>query len=217
LLVERTPFVTRVQPDIRESAFEERPDKTNGVHLIAGVLVPLVVGGFFFIGCTQQQPASQQPSTQANKEPDEGGVTANRPTIPPPNFRLYRPTMNEELSIVVVVSPATTDEELNSLLWHFREKVRSHRFKDLGINHPTAEGRKDYSSGSISVYRGARCAGESFSDVVGAGPCGQGSHRAAEYHWGEPRDNGEIDTDADSAGIYSADSEQYTQVFTYNS
>jgi hypothetical protein len=119
--------------------------------------------------------------------------------------------LNEGTS--VVVSPNTSDEQLKSLLWLFREKVRSHRFGDIGIAEPTSErwGKKGYLAGTISVYRGEKCAGENFSDTEGA-PCGQGGHDAAVYEWGAS--NGEFNPDFDDAALESPDGNP-TVVFTY--
>ncbi|MGB6941143.1 MAG: hypothetical protein WBE37_01945 [Bryobacteraceae bacterium] len=114
----------------------------------------------------------------------------------------------------MIVSPSTSDEQLESLLWLFREKVRSHRFADIGITRPTSKrfGAEGYSAGIISVYRNQKCAGENFSDA-GLGPCGYGDHSAAVYQWGLLV-NGVFDPDADSAGIISSDGAK-TEVFSY--
>jgi len=116
---------------------------------------------------------------------------------------------------VRLFSPATTHEQLKNLLWLFREKVRSHRFKDIGINSPTSLqwGKRGYLSGTIDVYRGERCAGENFLDTKGAGPCGQGDHSAAYYQWGLLVD-GKFQTDADAGGINSPDGAS-TELFSY--
>jgi hypothetical protein len=176
----------------------------------------IAVAAFLFggvISCNpspQQQPTAQQPPVQAEKQP-ESVVAFTRPTIPPPKFRFYRSKFNEGVS--VVVSPVTTDEQLKSLLWLFREKVRSHRFKDIGITQPISMNfwKEGYLSGIISVYRGDKCAGENFLDVVG--PCGQGEHDAAFYQWGFKVD-GVFQTDADDGIINSSDGND-TRVFNY--
>ena len=161
---------------------------------------------------TQQQPttASQPPEAEKSTEPV---ATVNRPTEPPPKFRVYRSKIEE--GTAVVVSPATTDEQLKSLLWLFREKVRSHHFKDVGINSPTSLqwGKKGYLSGMITVYRGEKCANEDFLDTKGAGPCGQGGHSAAYYQWGLLVD-GKFQTDADSGGVTPSDGTS-TEIFSY--
>jgi hypothetical protein len=159
---------------------------------------------------TQPRPTAQLPLPQTGKTSETASVVA-RPTIPPPKFRVYRSKLNEGTS--VVVSPNTSDEQLKSLLWLFREKVRSHRFGDIGIAEPTSErwGKKGYLAGTISVYRGEKCAGENFSDTEGA-PCGQGGHDAAVYEWGAS--NGEFNPDFDDAALESPDGNP-TVVFTY--
>jgi len=84
----------------------------------------------------------------------------------------------------LVVSPDTTDEQIESLLWFIREKVRSHRFRDLGITQPTTTDFKvrGYLSGGIFIYRGEKCANEGFSDYKG-GQC-YGKSEAGDYQWG---------------------------------
>jgi hypothetical protein len=63
---------------------------------------------------------------------------------------------------------------LKSLIWFFREKVRSHDFKSLGV--------KEQKDGIFSVYCGEKCANEQFIDTNG--PCGYGEHDHALYQWG---------------------------------
>ncbi|MFI5057180.1 MAG: zinc-ribbon domain-containing protein [Candidatus Acidiferrales bacterium] len=107
---------------------------------------------------------------------------SNRSNVPPPKFRIYRFKIDEPTSVVVPVS--TTDEQLKSLLWLFREKARSHQFKDIGLTQPTAKqwGNKGYLSGMLSVYRGEKCANEVYLNTIG--PCGYGEHDDALYQWG---------------------------------
>ena len=185
------------------------------VWLAAPVFLLLLLENISCSTSTHQQPTAQQSSPQPGNTSDSV-VAVIKPTILPPKFRIYRLKLNEGIS--VVVSPSTTDEQLKSLLWLFREKVRSHRFKDIGINQPTStewgkKGKKDYSSGTISVYRGDKCAGEDFLDVVGAGPCGQGGHEAAYYQWGFRVDD-VFQADADHGEIASSGGD-YTRVFNY--
>jgi hypothetical protein len=146
----------------------------------------------------------QNSASPTDTDRQVGPGIIHKPTDPPPRFRIYRSKLDEITS--VVVSPKTTDEQLKSLLWLFREKVRSHRFKDLGITQPTEtrSGKKGYSAGMIAVFRGEKCANEGFSDSPAPGPCGYGDHDSAVYQWGLLVD-GVFDPDADSGGIFSAD------------
>ena len=102
----------------------------------------------------------------------------SRPSIPPPKFTVYKSKPNETTSYVVAMN--TTDEQLKSLLWFFRNKVQSHQYKDIGISHPAS--LTGYSDGMLLVYRGSKCANESYIDTLG--PCGYGEHDAAGYQWG---------------------------------
>ena len=126
-----------------------------------------------------------------------------RPTVPPPSFRIYKFRVDGHTAIVVPIN--TSDEQLKSLLWFFRENVRSHKFKDIGLTQADAEQRKG--QGYFSVYRGEKCATE-LDFLVSARPCGSGDHDDARYQWGiqgEPnRDWGAIRTNG-----------QLTEIFNY--
>jgi len=98
-----------------------------------------------------------------------------RPTIPPPKYRVYRQLASRGL-ISVVVDSATTDEQIKSLLWFFREKVRAQELRELHMTERLTDG------GFIIIFRGNRCADEDFVDNTG--PCGRGDHDAASYQWG---------------------------------
>ena len=175
---------------------------------LPSLMVLIVLGLLSCNSSIQQQPHSAEAEKKTNVS-----APVNRPPVPPPRFRVYRSKMDEGTS--VVVSPTTTDEQLRSLLWFFREKVRSRHFKDIGINQPTSKqwGKNGYLSGTISVYRGEKCAGEYFLDYKG--PCsGPDTHEAAFYQWGMLVD-GVFNTDADSAGIYSDHGQNLTVVFDY--
>ncbi len=142
-----------------------------------------------------------------------------RPTTPPATFRLYRFKFDDSIgsSIISYVVPAnTTDDQLKSLVWLFREKVRSQKFREINITQPTSKhrGKKDYIQGILAIYRGQKCADEEFSDAVG--PCGNGEHDDAYYQWGVLGDNPNDgpDPDKDEAGIRLA-SAIMTKVFDY--
>jgi hypothetical protein len=81
-----------------------------------------------------------------------------RPSIPPPPFRIYRQDLG--FPIAVQVAKETSDEQLRSLLWLFREKVRKRRFGELGLKKPTSakssSGSYDFNSGMIEVFRGEK-------------------------------------------------------------
>lgn len=177
---------------------------------ISVFLILLYAGSLLNNGTRQVRKVSSTPGQEQTKAAPVAPV--NAPTIPPPKFRVYRSKLGQGTS--VIVSSATSDEQLRRLLWLFREKVRSHRFPDVGITRPTSKqwGREGYLSGIISVYRGEKCADESFSDY--RGPCTSTvEHQAAEYQWGLLVD-GVFNTDADVATIYAPDRTP-TEVFSY--
>jgi hypothetical protein len=98
-----------------------------------------------------------------------------------PPFKLFLQKI--DMPTILVVPETTTDDQLKSLLWYLRTKVRSGQFKDLGLQ-PTASlfDRAGYSSGVLNIYRGPRCAREMY---LTTNPCGASIHRSASYHWGE--------------------------------
>jgi len=151
----------------------------------------------------------QPPSVEKNNSPNSI-ANKQQPSTPPPKFRVYRSKIDEGTSIVV--APNTTDDQLRSLLWFFRENVRSHHFKEVGILQPTSRqwGKNGYLSGIISVYRGEKCANEGFNDYKGS--CDD-DNEAATYQWGLLVD-GAFNTDADAASIYDSN-RNLIEVFDY--
>jgi hypothetical protein len=139
----------------------------------------------------------------------------HRPTVPPPKFTLFRGKKDEIVTFVVPTD--TTDDQLRSLIWLFREKVRSGKYGDIGILLPTAKqwGVDGYDSGLLDVYRGRKCANEAYIPLSDAekgnlGPCGWGVHVDAWYQWGI---NGSPSKDA--GDIRTRDGKLET-VFDYN-
>lgn len=179
--------------------------------IIAACVLVLAILVVSIPGTKQKTPSSQ--SSNLTVTTPATITAAKQPTIPPPKFRVYRSKLDEGTS--VVVSPSTSDEQLKSLLWFFREKVRAHRFKDVGILLPTSKqwGQEGYLSGMIVIYKGNKCASELFTDS-GLGPCGYGDHSAAEYQWGLLVD-GVFNTDADSGEMTASDGTIAT-VFDYH-
>lgn len=157
-------------------------------------------------GSSTSSPQQQTAQAEASESTATAQPQVVRPTVPPPEFRIYKFKTDEGISVVVPVN--TTDEQLKSLLWFFRDKVRSHQFKDIGLTHGTSKqwGNIGYLSGMISVYRGERCANEPFADNVG--PCGYGEHDDAYYQWGI---DGDQNKDAGSIVVKGND----VQVFEY--
>jgi hypothetical protein len=154
----------------------------------------------------KQQPLPSQSQTQAQE--------ASLLKIPPPTFQVFKFETDVPTSYVVPVN--TTDEELKSLLWLFRQKVRAGEFKDIGIPRPTSKqwGELGYKSGMLIVYRGNRCADEEYisdSELKKGhlGACGYGEHDDAYYQWGI-----DADPNKDGAGIRDKEGNLIT-VFDY--
>jgi hypothetical protein len=133
---------------------------------------------------------SVRDSAEASAEPQRPQTQVSQsPTLPPPKFTLFRGKKDEIVTFVVPTD--TTDEQLKSLIWLFREKVRSGKYEDIGIFVPTAKqwGVDGYDSGMLAVYRGKKCASEGYVPMAEfqkghLGPCGYGDHSAAGYQWG---------------------------------
>lgn len=183
-----------------------QPKKFKVLWLVIGGIILLVV----IIGILGKSPSDSSSSTTPADQQSSTPSTATsqpqitRPSIPPPKFRIYKFKTDEPTSIVVPVN--TTDEQLKSLLWFFREKVRSHQFKDIGLAQATAKqwGNKGFLSGMLSVYRGEKCANEQYIDTNG--PCGYGEHDDALYQWGieaDPnKDSGSIKVKGDDIVVF---------------
>ena len=138
--------------------------------LLIGViaLFALIVG----ISHKSQTDRSNSETQQSTARVSTPQTQIVLPSVPPPKFRIYKHENDSPTSVVVPVH--TTDEQLKSLLWFFREKVRSHEFKSIGV--------KEETDGVLLVYRGDKCANEEFINTNG--PCGYGEHDDASYQWG---------------------------------
>ncbi len=79
-----------------------------------------------------------QAKALAAREPDH---------LHPPKFLLYKSKTSGATSYVVPLT--TTNEELKTLLWFFRRKVRSRAFAQIGITKPTSKnwGKYNYNYG----------------------------------------------------------------------
>ena len=130
-------------------------------------------------GAGKQTASSRNPSIS-------NGPPVARPSIPRPQFRIYHQAA--EMPTAVVVSPTTTDDQLRSLLWFFREKVKTGKYQDLGLK-PTSKrwGELGYEAGLLTVFRGQRCASE-VNLLEDRNPCGYGEHWDATYWWGVEND-----------------------------
>jgi hypothetical protein len=124
----------------------------------------------------------------------------------PPKFTIYKQSSSDPTS--VVVAEQTTDEQIRSLLWFFRKKIRSQDFKAVGLTVPTSIkfGEKNWDDGLIFIYRGTKCANEEYIKE-GYGPCGQGEHSAGFYQWGiegkPAKDSGDlISKNGDSTPVF---------------
>lgn len=174
-----------------------QPRSRIGCAAVIGALILLgVIGSMLKQGSGGGGNGSGGQETSS--KPASPTPTFEKPNIPHPRYDIYRQVPKSGL-ISVVVARATTDEQLKSLLWFFREKARAHELRELGMTDRLKNG------GIIIVYRGEKCANEEFIDQLG--PCGYGDHNDAHYQWGIHGDPGQ-----DAAYLRNKDGQQ-TLVF----
>lgn len=178
-----------------------------------GVLIAATIGmQILYVRNQSISNSADQPSPLASAARTQSTVPSG---VPPPKFRLFKFKVDEPTTYVVPVE--TTDDQLRSLLWFFRQKVRGGEFKDIGITQPTSKqwGAYGYNSGMLVVYRGTKCANEGYISLIQAekgnlGPCGYGEHDAAYYQWGI-----QADPSKDEAGIKTTNGDTQT-VFDFS-
>lgn len=179
------PTTNAPQVSRQDSPPRQRPQSKILWLIMGGIILAVIVA----IIVRSQSDSSNSP-THTSAVPDASPQPQIvRSSIPPPKFRIYKFKIGEPIS--VVVPPKTTDEQLKSLLWFFREKIRAHQLKEIGLMQATAD---DENSGTLAVYRGEKCANENY--ISNAGPCGNGDHDDAYYQWGI-----EADPSKDTGGI----------------
>lgn len=177
---------------------EELPLKST-VRFISGVIVVSFI--FTLTGCEQgKQPAVQTanpPVSSLASESSQLDVEHKetvRPSARPPRFVVFKEDVH--LAVAFVVPLNTTNEQLKSLLWMFRDKVHSNQFADLGLKS-VDWGKSGKGGGLFQVYRGPKCANEMY---VVNGPCGNAPHTAAYFQWGL-----QLDPNRDAGHIQNKD------------
>jgi hypothetical protein len=153
-------------------------------HPILTILLLLfVVGALSSSILKRQTEGSSQLSSGTLSSSQVQAISSAR--TPPPKFRVFKSKPDEDTTYIVALD--TTDEQLRSLLWLFRKRVRAGEFREIGIMQPTAKqwGEYGYKSGMLAIYRGNKCVNEGYIAETGKlGPCGWGEHNAAYYQWG---------------------------------
>ena len=154
--------------------------------VVGGIVLFAAIAGIIGKSPTDSPTSTTQQSSASTSTPQPQVL---RPSIPPPKFQIYRYKHDGISPVSIVVPVNTSDEQLKSLLWLFREKVRSHHLKDIGLRNER--------DGILLVYRGKKCATEEIDITASAGPCGDGYHDDAGYQWGI---EGDYDKDSGSMG-----------------
>ena len=153
-------------------------------------LAALLSGVACMLGCsskpaqvptTAAKPAAPKPVVMdAASRAHDAQLAAQHPT-----FKVF--LQSTEIPTILVVPENTTDDQLVDLLWYLRTEVQSGHFKQLGLKPTTTVyGVPGYSSGTLSIYRGEKCAREMYTRTD---PCGASIHKAATYHWGDGGDS----------------------------
>jgi hypothetical protein len=181
-----------VTPTVQAAQPQQKPKSKLFWIVMVGIALAIIAG---MLGKSSSDSSNSGSTTTQQSSVSTPQPQVSRPAIPPPKFRIYK-FKNDGISPTSVVVPAaTTDEQLKSLLWFFREKVRSHDFKPIGV--------KEQRDGIFAVYRGEKCANEQFIDTNG--PCGYGEHDDALYQWGIEgdynKDSGSIRTGGDNTVV----------------
>jgi len=100
-----------------------------------------------------------------------------RPAVPAPAFKVFH---QDEDTYTLVTKDDATDDEIEALIWEFRDAARGHSFDKLHLSQAFIDTRKP--SIWFHVYRGAKCANEKF--VKGKYPCGAKYNGAGDYTLG---------------------------------
>ncbi len=197
----QTPVPSPVVPssNVAQVPRQYAPPKKQSKILwlvVGGIVLLVAIVGIIGKSPTDNSTSATQQSSAPNATPQPEGDEHKQQEhviVKPPTYRVYKSTPEAATAYLVPVS--TTDEELRNLLWFFRKKVRTGRFSDMGITKPTTIkwGNHNYSEGMLLVYRGAKCANESFVSEAelekgGLGACGYGEHYDAYYQWGIDND-----------------------------
>jgi hypothetical protein len=155
-------------------------------------------------GCSTSTPApTSKPTAEAkpNVMSAADRSAAAQKAAAHPAFKVYLQKI--DIPTVIVVAENTTDDQLKNLLWYLRAEIRQDKFKELGMK-PTRVlfDEPGYSSGTISIYRGTKCANEMYT-TGGPDPCGSSIHKSAAYHWGDGGNR-----HADGASIITQDGKE---------
>ncbi len=125
------------------------------------------------LGCKN----SQLPAKSSSSAAAETYHFAPRPTVAPPAFKVFH---QDDDTYTLVTRANATDDEVEAILWQFRDAARAHSFDSLHLSQKFVDTRKP--SIWFHVYRGPKCAGEKFAK--GEYPCGAKYNGAGDFTLG---------------------------------
>src|SRR5215469_832859 len=199
------PVVSRTLP---------RSNSGGILHWVGSHPVWAIVIFIFLLGVLVPSLLNEGQRSPGAGHQEAGTLETTIPQIPPPKFQLFKFVPDQPTTYTVPTN--TSDEQLKSLLWYFRGKVRAGDFKAIGLTRPTTMqwGQSGFTSGMLLVFRGMKCANEAYTSDADLekgklGPCGYGEHDDAYYQWG-------LDDDPykDAAAIVTSEGD-YAEVFDY--
>ena len=133
--------------------------------------------------CALLVVAGCKTSTATVAPESKTATQAQVPAYPPrpgsvaPAFKIFH---QDDDTYTLVTKADASDEEIEAILWQFRDAVRTHGFDALHLSQKFVDTRKP--SIWFHVYRGPKCANEKF--VKGKYPCGAKYNGAGDFTLG---------------------------------
>jgi len=140
----------------------------TALPIAAAFCIVLVVAG-----CKSTAP----PAPAAQPQQPQTAIYPARPIVAPPAFKVFH---QDDDTYTLVTKPNATDDEIEAILWQFRDAARTHSFDALHLSQKFVDTRKP--SIWFHVYRGPKCAGEKFAK--GEYPCGAKYNGAGDFTLG---------------------------------
>ena len=181
--------------------------KSKNRRLLVALLLLFSVAVLIFFGLAiaftlsqpgekrQAAPEATQGSAPVPSNNTPASVSEQAATVVPPSYKIAHQDCKSPTPFIVAAD--ASDAQVTSLLWEIRGEIRSHAYYDLGLHDPN-QCNSQYRAGMIEVFRGTKCAAETYTETKL--PCGEGDHEAGSYQWGLGSSN-----DQDEGYLYSQD------------